>query len=686
DPIIKSLLPLIPLPNSGTNQFVGSAVAPVNIEQGTANVSQVFSNRNRLNVYYAIQRDERNEPPSTDANSFPGGGDQRNGQRQLLTLNETFAATPTVVNEARVGFNRIHITFDADNMLNAASYGIGNGVDAPIGLPQIIVSGAFEFGGINNFPQGRGDNTVVASDTLSWVRGSHTIKFGGEVRRANSDNFAFTPGTFTFPSVNAFLADQATGFTATPSNRSNRTYGNTVGVFVTDSWKISKNITVQLGMRYDWYGTPTEAENRFVVFDPATDTLQHVGQAGGPSHAYNQSDKNFEPRVGIAWTPFSSGKTVIRSGYGLMTDQPTLGLVTGLAANPPYAFPVSFSPTAAVPYVTLANALSVAGGSVSPLSVAHNYKDAYVSEWNFNIQQQLANNFALMVGYFGSKGSDLNIERNYNQFVNGARPYRALAADSPIDPGMPLSNILVYESDGNSSYNGLWVTATKRFAQGLQFNASYTLAKSIDDNSRNVQGLVIQDSNNIRGDRGLSDFDARNRIVISGVYDLPFKGNRLKEGWELSLIEQSQSGNPINFHTSNSAFTGTALLRPSVTGPVETGFSPATNDAATSVTYIQNPSVFYNQGNAFGNLGRNVVIGPGFSNLDFAVVKNTKLRERITWQVRGDFFDLLNQVNFTQPVSTFGSSTFGLITGGTRFPAGDGGASRQIQLAMKLLF
>jgi hypothetical protein len=320
------------------------------------------------------------------------------------------------------------------------------------------------------------------------------------------------------------------------------------------------------------------------------------------------------------------------------------------------------------------------------VSVAHNYKDAYVSEWNFNIQQQLANNFVLMVGYFGSKGSDLNVERNYNQLVNGARPYPALASDSPIDAGMPLSNILVYESDGNSSYNGLWVTASKRFAKGLQFNTSYTFSRSIDDNSRNVQGLVLQNSNNIRGDRGLSDFDARHRIVISGVYELPFRGNRLKEGWELSLIEQTQSGNPINFHTSNAAFTGSALLRPSVTGSVATGFTPATNGSATSVTYIQNPSVFYNQGNAFGNLGRNVVIGPGFSNLDFALVKNTKIKERLTWQVRGDFFDLLNQVNFTQPVSTFGSSTFGLITGGTRFPAGDGGTSRQVQLAMKLLF
>jgi hypothetical protein len=686
DSIVKSLLPLIPAPNSGSNGFVSSAVAPVNIYQGTANVSYQFSDDNRINGYYAIQRDQRNEPPSTDGNSFPGGGDQRNGNRQLLTLVDTWSATPTLVNEARLGFNRIYITFAPDNTLNAASYGINSGVSGPIGLPQITVSGAFTFGGVNNFPQGRGDTTEVASDTLSWVHGNHSVKFGGEFRRVNSNNFQYTPGTFTFPSVAAFLADQATGFTTTPSNRSNRTYGNSLGVFATDSWKVSPTFTVQLGMRYDWYGTPTEAQNRYVVFDSTTDTLQHVGQAGGPSLAYNQSNRNFQPRVGITWDPFKNGKTVIRSAYAIMTDQPTLGLVTGLAGNPPYAFPVSFSPSSAVPFVSLTNAFSLAGGVVSPLSVAHNYHDAYVSEWNFNVQQQLANDFGLMVGYFGTKGTDLNIERNYNQFVNGARPYRALAANSPIDPGLPLGNILVYESDGNSSYNALWVKLDKRFAQGLQFSADYTFSKSIDYNSRNNQGYVIQDSYNLRGERGLSDFDARNRIVLSAVYDLPFKGNRLKEGWEVSLIEQTQSGNPINFHTSNSAFTGLATLRPNVTGAVQTGFTPATNGSAAAVTYIQNPSVLVNQGNAFGNLGRNVIIGPGFSNLDFSLIKETRITERVRWRIQSDFFDLLNQKNFYQPISIVGSPVFGLITQGTRFPAGDSGSSRQVQLVMKILF
>ena len=182
-------------------------------------------------------------------------------------------------------------------------------------------------------------------------------------------------------------------------------------------------------------------------------------------------------------------------------------------------------------------------------------------------------------------------------------PIRRCLLNSPIDPGMPLSNIGVYESVGNSSYNGLWATANKQFSRGLTFNVSYAWSKSIDENSRNNQGLVLQDSNNVHGDRGLSDFDVRHRVVISGIYSLPFRGNRLKEGWQFSLIEQIQTGNPLNFHTTNSAFTGSALLRPNVTGAVITGFAPATNGSASSVTYIQDPGVLVNQGNAFGRSG-----------------------------------------------------------------------------------
>lgn len=704
DPIVQKLLPLIPQANSSGGVFVSSAVAPVDIDQGTANFSHSFSQSNRLNLYYAYQRDNRDEPPSTDGNNLPGFGDARTGRRQLLTINDTDVISPSLVNELRLGYNRIHITFDAANTLNAADYGINSGVDAPIGLPQIIVSGAFAFGGVNGFPQGRGDYSTALSDTLSWVHGKHSIKWGADYRRLDSDSFSATPGSFTFPSITAFLNDQASAFTGNSANRAARIYANSIGAFVQDSWKIMPRLLLDLGLRYDWYGTPSEASNRFVEFDPSKVSLVPVGKAGGPSLVYNQSARNFQPRVGFAWDVFGSGKTVVRSAYAIMADQTELALTDNLLSNPPNSIPVSFSPTAGVPFVTLANAFNIASGSLAPVTLPHDFRNPYAQEWNFNIQQELPSDLGLMVGYFGTKGTNLDLPVNLNQFINGVRPYAALSPDSPIDPGRPLANIIAYESAANSDYNALWITVTKRFSKGLQLNSSYTFSKSIDDASRTNLASTggPQNSYNIRGDRGLSDFDARHRWVLSGIYDLPYNGNnRLAQGWELATIVQLQSGNPINFHTTNTSFTGLGTLRPSVSGPVEVGFSPSTDKNATRVTYIQNPSVFYcgvpgNQsctganGMQFGNLGRNVIIGPGFANVDLALVKNTKITERITWQIRADAFDLLNHANFSQTgasaaADALGGATFALLSA-TRFPPGDSGSSRQLQLAMKLIF
>jgi hypothetical protein len=410
--------------------FVGSAVAPVNIHQGTANFTQVISGTNRFNAYYAMQHDQRDEPPSTDGNNLPNYGDQRQGWRQLLTLNDIDTISSNLVNEARAGFNRIHIVFAAENQLNAAAYGIDSGVDAAIGLPQINVAGAFVFGGISGFPQGRGDDNITLSDTVSWVKGSHSFKFGAEAHRVIDDSFSYSPGTFSFASISAFLADQSNLFSANSSNHASRIAVNSIGAFVQDSWKANSRLTLDLGLRYDWYGTPTEAENRFVVFNPTSDALERVGANGGPSTAYNQSDLNFEPRVGFAYDVFGTGKTVVRGAYAIFVDQPITGLVSGLVNNPPFALPVTLAATAAQP-VTFANAYSLASGTIAPVSVAHNYKDANVQSWNFNIQQQLGNSYGMMIGYFASKGTDLNVERNYNQPINGVRPYAALSSSSP---------------------------------------------------------------------------------------------------------------------------------------------------------------------------------------------------------------------------------------------------------------
>jgi len=325
--------------------------------------------------------------------------------------------------------------------------------------------------------------------------------------------------------------------------------------------------------------------------------------------------------------------------------------------------------------IKLGNAINLARpAGLAPQSIAHDFNNAYLQSWNFNVQRELFRNLALSVGYFGSKGTHLISRRNLNQPINGVRPFQTLSQSSPILPGTTLGNITQVESGGNSSYNALWIKGSQRLAGGLQFQASYTWSKSLDYNSFSTGGIVGQDSYNLKGDRGLSDFDARHRFVFSGIYDLPFRGNLLIDGWQLATIVQFQSGSPVNIVTSNSTVNGIAnTLRPDVTGPIA---------QIGNVEKWFDTSVF-TAVPRFGNLGRNIVIGPGFSNTDLAVIKNTKVGETLRVQFRAEFFDLFNHANFGTPGNIVGTPAFGQITS-TRFPTGESGSSRQIQFAVKI--
>ena len=678
NPTVLQLLPLIPRATSvdvvnGVQiaRFQGSGTAPVDIDQYTIDMSHNFGTKDRLHGYYAFQKDKRGEP-NLQGNTVPGFGDTRQSRRQIFTLNETHIFGPNLTNEARLGFNRINITFTPNLQLNPADFGINNGVNQDIGLPQISITGFnFNIGGPAGFPQGRADTTVVLSDTLNYLRGKHSFKFGGEARRFYNNNFTLDTGTFTFANVGSFLTGNGNSFSVTLGDRSSAIVQNAWGLYVQDNYKMRQNLTIELGLRYDWNMTPTERYDRFVVFDPATRSLVRIGS--GIDKVYEENNNNFQPRLGIAWDPFNDGKTSVRAAYAILTDQPVTNVVTPLTSNPPLATPLTLTGP-----VTFANAATIAGlAGLAPNTVDLGYNNAYVQSWNLNIQRELRRDLAVSAGYFGAKGTHLRVARNLNQPVNGVRPIATLSASSPIRPGATLNNIVQIEGTGNSSYNALWLTGTKRLSRGLQFNASYTFSKSIDYNSLNSQGVVIQDSYNLRGSRGLSDFDARHRFVISGLYELPFRGNRFVEGWQLSTIVQSQSGNPVNIVVNNAAFTGTNnTVRPDVTGPIEILGTPNRwFDISPFVVPV----------GRFGNLGRNVVIGPGFNNTDFSVIKRTFLTETQLIEFRWEVFDLFNHANFGQPGRVVGTANFGQITN-TRFPTGDSGSSRQMQFALKYKF
>jgi hypothetical protein len=478
-------------------------------------------------------------------------------------------------------------------------------------------------------------------------------------------------GLFNFPSITGFLQGNANSFSITLPATSASMAQTALDAFALDNFRLKPNLTFDLGFRYELNLPPTERFNRFVVFDPEQVNLVWAGV--DIDQVYQTNAANFQPRLGFAWDPFNDGKTSVRAAYAIMTEQPLLNTVLNTTSNPPFATPLTI--TGAVRFDN-ARSLAVAGG-IAPITVDHGYTNTYVQSWNLNLQREIGRDLAMMAGYFGSKGTHLRISRNINQPINGIRPFVRLSASSPISPGATLGNITQVEGTGNSSYNALWVSANKRFSSGFQLNASYTWSKSIDYNSLTSPITVtVQDSYDLRGDRGLSDFNARQRFVLYGIYEVPFKGNQFKEGWQLGAIVQMQSGNPINIITSNATLNGVAnTIRPDVNGPVQIiGMVDRWFDTNA-----------FSAVSRFGNLGRNVIIGPEFSNVDCSILKDTRVNESLTLQFRAEAFDVLNHPSFGQPGRVVGTPGFGRVTN-TRFPTGDSGSSRQLQFALKLMF
>jgi hypothetical protein len=748
-PAVLSLLKLVPAANTpGTdttgipanfNGFSGAALANVSLNQGSGDLDIELRQNDRLHFYYVMQKDLRQEPTQGGAApaNIPGFGDTRDGFRQLMTISEDHVFSPSLANTVRLGYNRIHLIF-TPTALNPADFDITLPPGAPVGvgIPNINVSGDMNFGGPTAEPQGRGDTTVVLNDTLSWLKDRHSMAFGGEIRRAYNNNIAENVGSFTYPTMTDFLADESSAFTVLLGAGNDRILQPSYGVFAQDSFKWRPNFTINFGLRYEWDSTPSAADARFTNFDLPTGTLIPA------AHPFHTNNKNFEPRIGFAWDPFKNGKTSIRAAYAILSQDPTTNIVSPLSGNPPFAIPVSVS--SATNAITLENpSASITGLSLGPSALDPNFDNMYAQDWNLTVERELTSSLGLEVAYVGLKATHLQMTGNFNQpfvtdgFYDATRPYTTLPLSSavlpaqcaPPNPPCAIGNITRIFSPGNSNYNALWVTLNKHLSHGFEFLAAYTYSHSLDYSSVSSGDAVpVQNVYNPRGDYASSEFDVRNRIVVSGFYQLPFKGNRFVAGWQLGVVSMAQSGNPITplliigpapgssltvrpdqlravSGTGNpSQFYSNTLLCEPFAAPF-TGGAPAIPDCAdvTNPTYAV-PCTFSptpsnttpgTPGNKIypiipgschpGSAGRDSLPGPDFVNTDFSIVKNTKITERLNLQFRTEMFDIFNHPNFGNPTNTVTSAAFGKILN-TRFPVGDFGSARQIQFALKLLF
>ncbi|HKM66942.1 MAG TPA: TonB-dependent receptor [Candidatus Acidoferrum sp.] len=651
---------------------------------------------------------------------------------QVVSLNWLTTFSTERYNEVRFGYSRFRTSFNSadatpgnPNFIDPAALNLDMGTDHA-GLPEIDFNGDLENLGATAYsvPRGRLSETFQILDNYTWIRGHHTIKFGGEYHRYDVQSFNDNlerglldvnkcvfidenscPTLSDDPIVNE-LANFYVGNIFAVGNSGNTqrfTFNNNFGFFGQDEIRVRPNLTITAGLRWEYIGPLGEKHDLLSNFD-ASGNLVQVGSPTLPN-VYNRDLNNFAPRLGVSWSPRRN--TVVRAAYGIYYDYtPQNNLIAnytnsaGIATNPvaslsnsPYfvgALDFNSGPwtgTATGPVFT---------PTVFPQSIFvtdHNLRTPYVQSWNLNIQREINRALAFEVGYVGSKGTKLTRLYDANQ-----------GRDSGInDPAYPqYAAVDVFSGGANSTYNGLQTTVRLQQLHGFSGFSTYTFSKSLDGASDGINfnfanAAFPQDSTNLAAEKGPSTFDTRHRWTTAINYAVPeahFLPHVLGAGWQLNSIVTVQSGRPISIITDAGGVNFNYVQRPDIVpgvSPILSHWTPATgylnpNAFAYPAVTASDPNGY------FGDLGRDEIFGPGFWNVDFSVSKIFQLRENLQLQFRSEFFNIFNHPNFALPtnVITPGSGPAGQITQTPDVAQGNpglgGGGPRVLQFGLRLQF
>ncbi|HEV2860403.1 MAG TPA: TonB-dependent receptor [Pyrinomonadaceae bacterium] len=757
---------LIPTPQPGTGgRYSGSTPSTFEENQFNANFDYKLGGADTLSVKYF----HSNAPQTLVLPSFLGGGPnvpgfgnfQQNNNR-LLSGQYVHLFSPTVINELRAGYSFIRVDATPQEPVNDSQIGItraNSNVFPGLGLIRIApAAGGVVIGTSPTIDVQAVSPATTLADTLSITRGTHNLRLGGEFRY-NENNYTlnfFKRGQIDFLSFTNFLQGNAfvSVFGSGIGDRSLRAHD--YNLFIQDDWKVTPKLTLNLGLRYELDLPPYDTRGRIATFDPALynpaqlantgsgfvqagNVISQYDLAGVPNVdkrvLYSKDPNNFAPRVGFAYSPLDSGRMVVRGGYGIFYSRTSFQYITlNVIAPPTYVFGARVATVTEPGFIPFSNPFFPAPAqgafptfvptvALSGTLFDRNIRTPYLQQYNASVQYELFRDYVFEAAYVGTRGVNLFRQLAINQarlasptapvvnHVTGAvittnTPANA-ALRAPIQ-GAGVNNFFQNQSSAQSSYNSMQLNLTKRFANGLQFLASYTWAKSIDNASgqgggAGVGGVVnpgaVGESSGVlgnqrdnRANRGVSDFDRPHRFVFSGVYELPRlvspEGSWLARGvlnnWQLGGIYTVMSGLPVDIvDTGAASFYGlsggsAALARPNLVGdpfsniPAGYAFNPfafarPVVAAGQVIPSSGGTAVAGAAGTDFGNVGRNILRGPRQSNLDFSVFKRFPFGEARAVEFRTEFFNLTNHVNFANPISDLNAVA---ASGGTLDAAG----------------
>jgi hypothetical protein len=720
DPLAAAILDLIPQPNQpGANNFFRIADSLDNSDRVMGRVDVRFNPSNSVFGRYIYSTRTR-EIPGAFGGLIDGTGTSAFGNQKIKTNafvgGWTHIFSPTVVNEFRLSWSRavsdaVHQAFGQTPPGPAL---IPGSITDPVvagGFPGITIDGYFGGGGLGRIgspdflPKFQHTNQFEFIDSLSWLRGSHALKFGADIIAPMKNEYLDVPAirgsmrfrnTFTGNPMGDFLLGQVADFQISNLFVIDQRHWASM-FYVQDDWKVNSRLSLNLGLRYDFITPALEARNNQTNFDPAgTGSLVFAKDGSLESRGLVAPDKNnFAPRIGIVYK--LDEKTVLRGGYGVFynlfdrvgsEDQIALNLpglvnkvypTASVASGPIFVLRQGFpaNPTA------LPNLDPAAGQmrTIRTRAVSHDAPKSTFQQASIGFQRELMRNVVLTFDGVWSKGTNLASLVNLNQNLPGT-----LAANGPL-PYPNFGFIEWREQNGKSDYKGLDVGLEKRFSNSHGFGVSYTLGNSKDNTSEHLttQGSnsFPQNSRDFSAWYGPSDYDVRHRLAVNFVAELPLGKSMVGKGWTLSGIYAWRSGRPytVNQSANNVGTNMTGL--PNQIGDPDSGVDRSCNSEADCAAVVRwfNPAAFQSvTSGSFGNEGRNLFRGPSWAGLDLSLQKRIELRKSVGATLRWDIFNVFNRTNFGLPNRNISDAA---VVGTITSLSGD---PRIMQLSLRLAF